>query len=454
MKKLIWIICFLLISVSAFADTIYLTDFTDGWPMQRVGTSKLVTITGTYSGSPTSIQARIVQAGTSTEVVTWTTIVSSPSGNTFSGTLSVPQGNGVWYNVQVRYGNSTGVVSNGTNSWGVGVDFIVNGQSNSALGWYLPSSNGTDSGTPNSLCRVKYAVTTGSDGDVFDYTGASAWVVPQYSAAIAFCNAMATQLNMPIGLILYGYGASALSSGCEVGGYGHWLGTNSNCWSTLSPVITAIGGKVEGDIFLQAEEEAEANCAVSSYSGYLLSYFTQVRTNTSATYIVVAGLNGCTWYGSHYAEIRTQQQTAVNTDSGNGNKTAYVDMSDLNIGNTSDYIHYSASNNVIVGQRLAAALLAMYPAPTYTISGTVSGATQSGVTVACTGQTSTTTASDGTYSFTGLSAGSYTITPSKTGYTFSPTSLSETVTSSNITGADFTASAVTTGTQFFPWKYK
>jgi hypothetical protein len=93
-------------------------------------------------------------------------------------------------------------------------------------------------------------------------------------------------------------------------------------------------------------------------------------------------------------------------------------------------------------------------ASTYTISGTVSGAVQSGVTVACTGQTSTATAGDGTYSFAGLSAGSYTITPSKTGYTFSPTTRTPTISSENITGQDFTASAVTTGTQFFPWKYK
>jgi hypothetical protein len=78
---------------------------------------------------------------------------------------------------------------------------------------------------------------------------------------------------------------------------------------------------------------------------------------------------------------------------------------------------------------------------TYTISGTVSGAVQSGVTVACTGQTSTTTAGDGTYSFTGLSAGSYTLTPSKTGYTFSPANISATISTGNLTGENFTASS-------------
>jgi hypothetical protein len=91
---------------------------------------------------------------------------------------------------------------------------------------------------------------------------------------------------------------------------------------------------------------------------------------------------------------------------------------------------------------------------TYTITGTVSGAVQSGVTITLTGTAtaSTTTAGDGTYSFSGLSAGSYTVTPSKTGYTFSPASLNPTVTSSNVTGQDFTASAVTNTISYFPCK--
>jgi hypothetical protein len=81
---------------------------------------------------------------------------------------------------------------------------------------------------------------------------------------------------------------------------------------------------------------------------------------------------------------------------------------------------------------------------TYSISGTISGAAQSGITVNLTGTSSasTTTASDGTYSFMGLSAGSYMMTPGKTGYTFSPTTLTPTITTSNITGKNFTASAV------------
>jgi len=80
---------------------------------------------------------------------------------------------------------------------------------------------------------------------------------------------------------------------------------------------------------------------------------------------------------------------------------------------------------------------------TYSISGTISGSVQSGVTVNLTGTSSasTTTASDGTYSFPGLSAGSYRVTPGKTGYTFSPAYSTFTV-SANISGMNFTDLAI------------
>jgi hypothetical protein len=83
--------------------------------------------------------------------------------------------------------------------------------------------------------------------------------------------------------------------------------------------------------------------------------------------------------------------------------------------------------------------------PTYSISGTVSGAVVSGVTVSLTGAASGTATTDlgGHYAFTGLSNGSYTVTPTSSGYTFSPASLTPTVSGADVTGQDFTATART-----------
>ncbi len=85
--------------------------------------------------------------------------------------------------------------------------------------------------------------------------------------------------------------------------------------------------------------------------------------------------------------------------------------------------------------------------PTYSISGTVSGDIASGVTMGLTGAATatTTTAADGTYTFGGLVNGSYTVAPSKSGYTFSPTSIAVTVSGANQTGKNFTATASACG---------
>ena len=84
------------------------------------------------------------------------------------------------------------------------------------------------------------------------------------------------------------------------------------------------------------------------------------------------------------------------------------------------------------------------PPATYSISGTVSGAVASGVTVTLSGAGTgtTTTAANGSYTFSGLAPGNYTVTPSLGGYTFSPTSTAVTVSGSNVTGTNFTSTAV------------
>ena len=80
---------------------------------------------------------------------------------------------------------------------------------------------------------------------------------------------------------------------------------------------------------------------------------------------------------------------------------------------------------------------------TYSISGTVTKSTGSfsGVTMTLSGDASRTTTTDGSgnYSFTNLANGSYTVTPSKTGCSFTPSSRGVTISGANVTGQNFTA---------------
>ena len=79
---------------------------------------------------------------------------------------------------------------------------------------------------------------------------------------------------------------------------------------------------------------------------------------------------------------------------------------------------------------------------TYTLGGTtysISGsAGTSGATVSV-GSASATSDASNNYTIAGLAAGTYTVTPTKSGCTFSPASASVTITSANVTGKNFTA---------------
>ena len=84
----------------------------------------------------------------------------------------------------------------------------------------------------------------------------------------------------------------------------------------------------------------------------------------------------------------------------------------------------------------------------YSITGTVSGAVANGVTLTLTDDGSinrtTTTASGGAFTFDSVLPGNYTLTPTLSGFTFTPASLSVTVSTDNMTDQNFTSAAVPT----------
>ena len=92
----------------------------------------------------------------------------------------------------------------------------------------------------------------------------------------------------------------------------------------------------------------------------------------------------------------------------------------------------------VTGQNFSASLATV---GTYAVSGTVTGATVSGVTVSLTdaAKPSTVTDATGSYRFAGLANGSYKVTPSMPGYTFSPPSSIVTVDGASVTEVDFAA---------------
>jgi len=82
-------------------------------------------------------------------------------------------------------------------------------------------------------------------------------------------------------------------------------------------------------------------------------------------------------------------------------------------------------------------------ATSYSITGTISGAGGTGATVTLNGSATMTTTADasGAYSFSGVANGTYTVTPSKSGYAFSPSSQSVTINGAHALGINFSSAS-------------
>jgi hypothetical protein len=162
--------------------------------------------------------------------------------------------------------------------------------------------------------------------------------------------------------------------------------------------------------------------------------------NISGTIGPVAGGNGATVTLSGAANATTTANSSGNfTFTGLANGTYTVTPSHAG------YTFNPSSLNVTVsGANITTGLNFTATALTFSVSGTISPAAGgSGATVTLSGAASATTSPDGAgnYTFTGLANGTYAVTPSRTGYTFSPSTQTATVSGANVTGINFTATA-------------
>lgn len=109
------------------------------WVFQRTfgGSSGSVPVSGTYDGSPAGIQCRVMNWSDDSELVTWTTIDASPSGGTFSGNITVPEGGPYYFQFRETGGSE---VFGTQCRFGVGAVGAFYGQSNAAFMSTLPTN--------------------------------------------------------------------------------------------------------------------------------------------------------------------------------------------------------------------------------------------------------------------------------------------------------------------------
>lgn len=140
---------------------------------------------------------------------------------------------------------------------------------------------------------------------------------------------------------------------------------------------------------------------------------------------------GATWQTPVKVTTAMTDETVTGADSGN----QFGDYNSLSGYGNSFFPSWTDRRNN-GKEEIWTAKISASSTPTYSISGNagVSGATVS------TGSGSATSDASSNYSIGNLAAGTYTVTPSKSGCTFSPSSQSVTITSANVTGVNFTAS--------------
>ena len=217
-----------------------------------------------------------------------------------------------------------------------------------------------------------------------------------------------------------------------------WFAKSSNGGTTWGTPVKLNNQAGKNDQFNPWLAVDETNGAIG-----VMYYDTVNDTNRKKTdvYYQSSFDDGASWGAAVKVTTAQTDETSTGADSGN----QYGDYNGLSGYAGVFFPSWTDRRNAAKEEIWTARVTDSGGGTTYSISGTVtlSGAGLSGVAVTA-GSGSATTDATGTFTISGLAAGSYTVTPTKSGYTFSPASQSATITSANVTGIAFTATAVAT----------
>ena len=340
--------------------------------------------------------------------------VSAAATYSISGTVSGPTQQGVVMTLSGSNSGSTTTASDGT--------YIFSGLVNGTY-TITPSKAGSTFTPSNRSVTVSSANVPSQD---FTIT-----VIP---TAFAISGTVSGAVTQGVTITLSGAGTASTTTG--VGGTysfanmpnGTYIITPSLTGYTFSPTnksVTVSGADVAGQNF----------------------------TATAVNYSISGTVSGAVAQGVTITLSGAAGTTTTTDSSGNYTITGLTNGTYTVTPSLSGYTFSPASTSVTISNGnqtgknfLATAVIGS----TYSISGSVSiqggGALPGGATITLSGAANGTTTTDatGAYTFNNLAAGTYTVTPSFTGWTFSPASSSQTITNANITNVNFTATSVVT----------
>lgn len=235
-----------------------------------------IPITGTYSGGtvPTSIEARWNGGA-------WTVITASPSGGTFSGSLTgLASGNGT---LEVRYSNATSITDSVDNV-AIGAKLLFWGQSN-----FSGRATNPQSYTGTAGFFHKYTVTNNvwaQGADPFDTDTATGSLFP------LLANSLVTELGCPVAFIGVASGSTTLAQ---------WQSGQALNTRMLNYITAAGADGLEGICSWIGESDASGATGETDFKTRYNAVIDQLETLTSVKNMLVAisGLNN-----TDYANVR------------------------------------------------------------------------------------------------------------------------------------------------------
>lgn len=314
---------------------------------QRQGASRAITFTGTYRGSPSGLEARII-GNDNAQVLGWTNCTPTGVG-TWSVRLTVPQGLSD-YILEVRHKDAQTVISRTFYPFGVGIVLLGTGQSN-----------------------MNNMATSGSR--TLDMRKHSLWT------AGAFRDTRQTNLGCGFGELLFHFqanlGADIPVMMCNVSSSGSsltaqpngWQDTSGTVWATFLNGLSAVGGDAEAILWHQGEADASAGVSAALYGSTFITVVSRMR---SAVGRASGDLPFFTWVLGHagttqanpdnWRQIRNEHLTAL-TSIPNTKPIGPAFVLDL-----VDSLHYVTTQNGYpdLGCFDAQALLNYYLPGTYT----------------------------------------------------------------------------------------
>lgn len=289
----------------------------------------LVRITGTYSGSPTSIEYQWAGGA-------WTTLIASPSGEQFDETVTLQgpeQGN-----LSIRFSNSTGISAT-LASVGVGDVYLVGGQSNHvgmSAAYVLPEAPGAnldwlsvklgkngiwqphleESGTPfDDRTDATYSVQTNASTPLGSYFGALATLIMEQGIPVGF---------VPCALGSSGIAAWAVNT------------ATSSLYGAMLARSTQIGD-YKKVLWWQGENETTGSMTQSEFAAELNELVDDWYSRTGKQWIVLAINEAGT--GANFQAIH---DAIVEVGQTNPNVASYADLD----GSFTSSIHYGTTGEI------------------------------------------------------------------------------------------------------------